>query len=114
MSIFMKEFLIFGVFIGGFTTLFFGTLICCNDSLSVFKKILSVIAVFVFFGTMSGGLITLEHKNDYVTWNNGYCECGNEWELKNVEHIKNGGNKYYYWCDDCGNIIELSRNGKSV
>ena len=43
----------------------------------------------------------------FKAWNNGSCECGCEWTFSNVEHLRNSDNLYYWYCEDCGKVIEL-------
>ena len=76
----------------------------------MFKTIIQsiVITIIVFGITMAlalGGCM-LEAKIDADAWNNGICRCGGEFEFTNATHVKNGGNYYYYHCNDCGTVIE--------
>ena len=64
------------------------------------------------FGTGFAGLLHLEHKNDEQLWNDGNCTCGKEWRLVSVDHVKNGGDLYYYTCDECNNTIRTHSNMK--
>lgn len=34
-------------------------------------------------------------------WNDGYCDCGQHWELSGVTKTKNGSVTKYYSCPDC-------------
>ena len=69
-----------------------------------------IVAILVGFGV--AGLFTIEAKDDEAAWNNGYCECGGEWNFTNAEHIKNGGDLYYYECEECGDLIRTHRHFK--
>lgn len=51
------------------------------------------------------GEITLNEK----TWNGGYHTCGGAWRFVNGVHLRNAGNCYYYECEDCGHVIELTQ-----
>ena len=54
---------------------------------------------------------TIETKLDSANWNNGICaECGGEFNLNSVYHIKNSGNVFVYECDTCGHVIETHRS----
>lgn len=68
------------------------------------------IVIALIFGLSASGLMTLEKQGDQKAWNNGYCTCGTKWTLKNVEHIRNGGNRYYWYCNNCNAIIETHYN----
>lgn len=70
-------------------------------------KSLVGIIVSLTFGFFVGGMLYLEEERDTDLWNNGYCECGNEWEFKNADKHKMT-TRYYYYCDECGEIIELT------
>lgn len=76
----------------------------------MFKTIVQAIIIsVVVFGiaiTLGLGICSLEAKMDADTWNNGICRCGGEFEFTNAVHVKNGGNYYYYHCDNCGSVIE--------
>ena len=43
---------------------------------------------------------------DTDIWNNGECFCGGQYEFANAGHRKNGGNYYYYKCNECSKVIE--------
>ena len=49
-----------------------------------------------------------ESAMDASVWNDGICRCGGEFEFSNATHRKNGGNFYYYICNDCGKVIETN------
>lgn len=67
-----------------------------------------IIALVIGFGI--GGMLTAEHQGDVRAWNNGQCECGGEWELINIEHLRNSGELYYHECNTCGYVIRLHSN----
>ena len=59
-------------------------------------------AVGVLFG------IFAEKKQADTLYNNGIClKCGTEFHLINVEHVHNGGNHYFYACEN-EHIIECT------
>ena len=71
------------------------------------RRSVTAIVIALLFGFGISGLICLEHQADVDTWNNGYCECGGEWELFDVERVKNGSDLYFYKCPDCKDAIRL-------
>ena len=81
-----------------------------TSGLKNWKRCIVAIIIAIVFGISISGLMTLEKQGDEETWNNGYCTCGTAWTLKNVEHIKNGGNRYYWYCNNCNAIIETHYN----
>ena len=88
---------------------FFGLLVTSGMEDGLKKTIVGIIVSLVFgFGV--GGLLTLESVTDHDVWNNGYCSCGYEWELIDIERTRHGSTIYYYGCDDCGKIIESHTN----
>lgn len=107
----IKTFIIIALFFTFTIGLFFGILFTSEMDLSWKKKIVTFI-IALLIGCGLSGLICIEQKNDTLTWNDGYCECGGEWTFSNAKHIKNGGNLYYWYCDDCGKVIELHSNFK--
>lgn len=40
-------------------------------------------------------------------WNNGYCECGQHWELNAVDKSRNGSETKYYSCPECFTEIKI-------
>lgn len=64
----------------------------------------------IFFVTIISIAIlgaTIEAKHDKTNWNSGICEeCGGEFNLNSVYHIKNLGDTFVYECDTCGRVIE--------
>lgn len=74
---------------------------------SIVKVIIgTVIAFAIGFGVM--GLFELEYKGDAKRWNNGTCTtCGTTFELFDIEHSRNGGNTYYYKCEN-GHLIKTT------
>ena len=70
------------------------------------KSALLGVAIFGTMMAIAFGVCTLEAKMDKDTWNNGECNCGGQYEFSNASHRKNGGNYYYYKCEECGKVIE--------
>ena len=97
--------LIMSVSVGGFMSLMF-----TSGMKDGWKKVVVAIIVALAIGFGISGLFALERKGDEMAWNNGHCECGTEWGLVDVEHLKNSGELYYYGCDNCGNVISTHSN----
>ena len=93
------------VSIGGFIGLMF-----TSGMKNSWKRVVVTIIIALAIGFGIDGIITLEKKGDKKAWNNGHCECGTEWHLVNVEHLKNSVDSYYYSCDNCGNVIKTHSN----
>ena len=73
--------------------------------------ITTLIALVIGFGI--SGLITLKFTADEKEYNDGYCECGGEWELFDIERgYRNGNTIYYYKCNNCKDVIETYINLK--
>ena len=68
-----------------------------------------IIAVLLTLA-VSFGFATLlyeEHKNNHDRWNNGYCECGGQYQFSSATNW-HGSKDYYYTCDKCGHTEEFS------
>jgi hypothetical protein len=75
------------------------------------KKLVGTIIVSIFIGFVIAGMLVWETDTNETKWNNGYCyNCGTEWTLVNVQHVKNDSTHYYYTCDNCKEIIDLTQN----
>lgn len=71
----------------------------------------AVVAIIISLACGFGftALMFAEQKYDAEQWNNGHClVCDGEYNLIDVEHHRNGGDTYYYECEDCKNLIETS------
>lgn len=77
-----------------------------NDS-----KIKGWIYAFIvscLFGLILGGGMYIEEASDIDQWNEGVCPvCGEQWVFKNADHRRNGGDIYYYSCDNDQIIIRI-------
>jgi uncharacterized membrane protein YfcA len=93
--------LVLGCFVGGLLT----SQISNNKTHLIAFIIISLVVGFLFSLMFSAIM-----KEDEKKWNNGICsECGSEWELFDVEYTRNGGEYYYYKCE---NNHVISTNGK--
>ena len=43
---------------------------------------------------------------DANEWNNGYCECGGQWQPYGVSESRYGATTKYYYCPNCYTEIE--------
>lgn len=86
-----------GSFLGGIPT----------SSMKGWKRWFATLVIAICIGCGISAIFCAERKSDAKAWNNGFCECGNEWKFSNVDHSRTGGNLYYWYCEDCGKVIEL-------
>lgn len=71
-----------------------------------FLRCISIIFVVCAFFAIAilGG--TYEAKTENKNWNNGICEvCGGDYKFKCAVHLKNGGDTFYYSCENCDHTI---------
>lgn len=74
------------------------------------KRIFFVILIALIVGATVSAAFEIEYIGDDTQWNNGNCpDCNTEWELINVQHLRNSGEVYYWNCPQCGTIIKLHR-----
>ena len=64
-----------------------------------------LIALAIAFGIAT--LIYKEAEGNRNRWNNGYCECGGEYQFSSATNYR-GSKDYYYTCDKCGHTEEFS------
>ena len=76
--------------------------------MSIIKDVFKMLAFFAILTAGMCGACYLEVSIDADTWNEGVCLCGGEYEFSNAGHRKNGGNYYYYTCNECGRVIETT------
>lgn len=65
----------------------------------------SICAGLILALLVSAAGTVLTYKNEEL-WNDGYCECGTQWELVSVTRYKLATTKYYH-CPNCHNEIEI-------
>lgn len=79
-----------------------------KDIITFLKIAFSTLA---FCGLLFGivySIAYIERNQDLKAWNNGYCACGGEWIYSNTSRPQNGGTRYYFKCNKCNRILELS------
>jgi hypothetical protein len=103
----MIGFIILGAGLSATIGLFIGLLFTAD--IKSWSKWIATILIALVVGFLIAGLIVGEAKGDEAVWNDGHCECGGEWDFTNAEHLRNGGNLYYYVCKDCGDLIRTHR-----
>ena len=100
---FIIVWLIMAVSVGGFCALM---IMATLDIKSTWANIL----ISIFIAALSSFLVTCmmfhEQKQNQILWNDGYCTCGTEWRLVNVQRYR-GQTLYFYTCDNCGRTIEI-------
>ena len=97
------------VFLAIVFTVVIGLFLGCMSTTSMegWKKRLVPLIIVVCIGCGFSVMSCAERNSDVKAWNNGFCECGGEWKFSNVEHLINGSNLYYWYCEGCGRVIEL-------
>ncbi len=77
---------------------------------SKFKKWIITIFVWILNCSLFFVLIYGQSKYEDGLWNNGKCPaCQGNWVFTNASH-ENHDVFYYYKCDNCGRVIELTTN----
>lgn len=85
---------------------FFGLIAVAGMNGKTWKKAVVFILVSLGVGAILTGGFALGEKQNDVIWNNGYCDCGGEWDFVNGSTHRYLTH-YFYQCEDCGKIIEL-------
>ena len=100
-------FVVFGLILSASVGAFVGMILTSGIRNKVINIITTIIlALVIGFGLTS--LLMWERKVDEQMFNNGYCECGSEWDLFDIEYRKNSGSLYFYKCEECKNVIRLN------
>lgn len=69
------------------------------------KIIAILVALAIAFGVAT--LLYKDAEGDHDRWNNGYCECGGQYQFSSATNYR-GSKDYYYTCDKCGHTEEFS------
>lgn len=85
--------------------LFLGCML--TSSIKGWKRGVVALVIAVCVGCGISAMLYAERNSEIKAWNNGSCECGCEWKFSNTERLRNGSNLYYWYCEDCGKVIEL-------
>lgn len=65
-----------------------------------------LIVIAIGFGVAT--LLYKENESNHDRWNNGYCECGGQYQFSSATNYR-GSRDYYYTCDNCGHTEEFSQ-----
>ena len=69
------------------------------------RVIAVLVAIAIGFGVAT--LLYKEAEGNHDRWNNGYCECGGEYQFSSATNWR-GSKNYYYTCDKCGHTEEFT------
>lgn len=69
------------------------------------KVIAILVALAIAFGVAT--LLYKDAEGNHDRWNNGYCECGGQYQFSSATNYR-GSKDYYYTCDKCGHTEEFS------
>lgn len=69
-------------------------------------KIVGSLVCLGFWAFMAVGLWG-QTVGNAERWNNGYCECGQHWELNAVDKSRSGSETKYYSCPECFTEIKI-------
>ena len=64
-----------------------------------------LVALAIAFGVAT--LLCKDQESNHDRWNNGYCECGGQYQFSSATNYR-GSKDYYYTCDKCGHTEEFS------
>lgn len=71
------------------------------------KNLTIIFCIAIALAILGGCLSAINNDN---AWNNGKCDCGGAWHLFDIEKShKTNSTYYYYKCEHCENIIQLSQ-----
>lgn len=69
------------------------------------RVIAVLVAIAIGFGVAT--LLYKEAEGNHDRWNNGYCECGGQYQFSSATNWR-GSKDYYYTCDRCGHTEEFT------
>lgn len=85
---------------------FFPLMIAILASETCRGKIIAIlVALAIAFGAAT--LLYKDAEGNHDRWNNGYCECGGQYQFSSATNYR-GSKDYYYTCDKCGHTEEFS------
>ena len=68
-----------------------------------------LIGIVLFLAALAGVMylgLRYETNVSREAYNDGVCSvCGGEYRFSSVAHHRNGSDKFYYTCEDCGHTI---------
>lgn len=105
----IKNFLICSLIAGLPISFFPVTIFCCNTTKKGVTKFLASLGIIAVTSFSIGLLFYCEAKGNYNKWNGGFCpNCQTAWRFSGGSHYRNTTH-YYYVCDNCGKVIELTQ-----
>lgn len=92
--------------------LFFAAGFCGNTARKGIIKVLISISIILVTSLLTGFLVYCEAKANHDEWNGGLCpDCQIAWRFSGASHSRST-TYYYYVCDNCGKVIEVTQNFK--
>ena len=70
------------------------------------RVIAVLIAIAIGFGVAT--LLYKDAEGNHDRWNNGYCECGGQYQFSSATNWC-GSKDYYYTCDRCGHTERFTQ-----
>ncbi len=70
------------------------------------RVIAVLIAIAIGFGVAT--LLYKDAEGNHDRWNNGYCECGGQYQFSSATNYR-GSRDYYYTCDRCGHTERFTQ-----
>ena len=68
-----------------------------------------LIGVIIFLTAVACALylgVKYEINVSREAYNDGICSaCGGEYQFSSASHVKNGSDRYYYTCENCGHTV---------
>ena len=75
---------------------------------SKWGRVVAFILGTIITTLIAAGVFYLDCSSNKVKWNDGKCPCGGSYQFSNASNY-HGSTYYYYSCDNCGNVIELTQ-----